>query len=262
MIILLLITLACRPPNPKPPDSTPPKPNAECLKPQTLTSTEKTSAWIHTRAHNKTEIERFEVTGWPSVDFAIGIAPAASIDTTAPNGFFNLPTRHRFYVWRDSLYRHEKINGRITEGWLSKSIRIEKPCKLSIILSGDSIFYQYMQIALGAASIKEFGNSLAFEIAAYDTPNKGVAIVDTACVVLRAPSSQKIDTVRVLWDRHQEPKITFTVFQNKQTLGSTADTSMQAVVIDSATFQVTATDSAGNISAPSEAVKHKAKGKP
>lgn len=202
----------------------------------------------------------------PNADFAFGFAPAQGLDLNAVNGFFSTPTRARYYIWGTPgrLYRHFKVGGIISENYLSQSITTKTPTWLRFSFTKRKVKYEYSENGTDFAVVGSdtllpaFSNDVRFELAAYDTPSKGVAYLDEATAVYYG---RKPDTVSVMWNPNTEPDLSHYVVEQtesgKVTRHTTKATSQRVVVTDSASFRVFAVDMAKNMSAPSATVKHR-----
>lgn len=202
----------------------------------------------------------------PNADFAFGFAPAQGLDLNAANGFFSTPTRARYYVWGTPgrLYRHFKVGGILSENYLSQSITAKNPTWLRFSFTKRKVKYEYSENGTDFAVVGSdtllpaFSNEVRFELAAYDTPSKGVAYLDEATAIYYG---RKPDTVSVMWNPNTEPDLAHYVVEQtegvKVTRYTTKATSQRVVVTDSASFRVFAVDTANNESAPSATVKHR-----
>lgn len=202
----------------------------------------------------------------PNADFAFGFAPAQGLDLNAANGFFSTPTRARFYIWGTPgrLYRHFKAGGILSESYLSQSITAKNPTWIRFSFTKRKVKYEYSENGTDFAVVGSdtlltaFSNEVRFELAAYDTPSKGVAYLDEATAVYYG---RKPDTVSVMWNPNTEPDLAHYVVEQTErgqvTRYTTKATSQRVVVTDSASFRVFAVDTAANSSGPSATVKHK-----
>lgn len=201
----------------------------------------------------------------PNADFAFGFAPAQGLDLNAVNGFFSTPTRARFYVWGTpgKLYRHFKINGIVSENYLSQ-ITVKTPAWLRLSFAKRKVKYEYSEngtdfsVVGSDTLLTAFSQEVRFELSAYDTPFKGVAYLDEATAIYYG---RKPDTVSVIWNPNSEPDLSHYVVEQTErgrvTRYTTKATSQRVVVMDSASFRVFAVDNSANVSGPSATVKHK-----
>lgn len=202
----------------------------------------------------------------PNADFAFGFAPAQGLDLNAVNGFFGTSTRARFYIWGapGRLYRHFKVGGFLSENYLSQAITVKTPAWLRFSFTKRKVKYEYSEngtdfTVVGADTLlPAFSNEVRFELAAYDTPSKGIAYLDEATAIYYG---RKPDTVSVMWNQNTEPDLAHYVVEQTErgqvTRYTTKATFQRVVVTDSASFRVFAVDMANNVSAPSATVKHK-----
>lgn len=228
------------------------------------------SAWLYSaKTFTLDSLISVTVKVEPNADFAFGFAPSAGLDLNAANGFFSTPTRARYYVWGTpgKLYRHFKIGGVVSENYLSQTITAKNPSWLRLTFTKRKVKYEYSDngadfTTVGADTLlPAFSNEVRFELAAYDTPFKGVAYVDEATAIYYGKQATKPDTVSVMWDANKEADLAHYIVEQTErgvvTRYKITATSQRVVVTDSASFRVFAVDTANNMSAPSETVKHK-----
>lgn len=231
-----------------------------------LSSPTAQSAWVYSaKTFYLDSLLSVTVKVEPNADFAFGFAPAQGLDLNATNGFFSTPTRARFYIWGDprKLYRHFKIGGIVSENLLSQIIA-KSPAWLRISFTKRKVNYEYSENGTDFAVVGSdtllpaFSNEVRFELAAYDTPSKGVAYLDEATAIYYG---RKPDTVSVMWNPNAEPDLSHYVVEQTErgqvTRYTTKATSQRVVVTDSASFRVFAVDAAKNVSSPSATVKHR-----
>lgn len=227
------------------------------------------SAWVYTaQAFKRDSLKSFSVLVEPSNDFCIGLAPKLAVDANAKNGFFGLNTRARFYLYDGGKpYRHFKKNGVITEGSLSET-RIVAPLTLELRFSGDSVYYAVNETVFGADLLGPvFGDSLLFEVSAYDTPHFGQAYMSRLAIAYYDRKPVAPDTLVVRWNDNVELDLDHYLVelnppQRGQKLFSVVPAFFQTIVYDtSIAVRVFAVDTAGNVSAPSETAYYKRKKK-
>lgn len=223
------------------------------------------SAWVYTaQAFKRDSVKSFSVLVEPSNDFCIGLASKLAVDPNATNGFFGLATRARFYMYDGGKpYRHFKKNGVITEGSLSET-KIIAPLMLELRFNGDSVYYAAAGTVYGVDYLgSAFGDSVLFEIAAYDTPHFGQAYMSRLEIAYYDRKPVAPDTLIVRWNDNTEPDLDhYLVELNPPQLGqkifNVVPAFFQTIVYDtSIAVRVFAVDTAGNVSAPSEIAYYK-----
>ncbi|KAA0231632.1 DUF4038 domain-containing protein [candidate division KSB1 bacterium] len=157
-----------------------------------LRSTGKNSAWIYTRdkfsgSHKTVQIKVVQ----PNGDGCLGMSP--TVNPAATFGFYNEKNWYRFYNYRDDhnapylLHVQWNKNG-VSDGRdVATSVNFERDFYLRIRTTADSIYFDYsldnavwIQAYAEKFSLPGFTleDSFAFELAAYNTPNNGVWVVD------------------------------------------------------------------------------------
>jgi len=226
---------------------------------------EQASAWVYTsQAFKRDSLKSFSVLVEPSNDFCIGLAPKLAVDANAKNGFFGLNTRARFYMYDGGKpYRHFKRNGVITEGSFSET-KINAPLMMELRFKGDSVYYAVNETVYGSDLLgPAFGDSVLFEVSAYNTPQYGQAYMSWLALAYYDRRPVAPDTLIVRWDDNTEPDLHHYLVElnpprRGQKLFSVVPAFFQTVVYDtSIAVRVFAVDTAGNVSAPSETAYYK-----
>jgi hypothetical protein len=235
------------------------------------------SAWISSaKNYHLDSLQSFQVAVTLTTgDFRIGITPARQVNRYSVYGFYPNDEILGLYFYRKltgelALYEYFKETGRQPFGSdIAPNINLSEPCVLEFTFDAKSrrLFMWYggseLMQEIGSEILgPSWGDSVAFEIIAHDTPRHGEARIDWAKVEYYAApdTAYKPTGVILYWDRNQKKDgvkeyIAKRWSRDVLTYYVTIDTFKNFQLTDTTFFNVTAKDSSGNVSQPSNTVR-------
>lgn len=241
-----------------------------------------TSAWAFSSpVHVDSLISMTVRVARASDDFAFGFAPTRLFeDFASENGLYSVSTAIRYYIAaiepaRRVLWRRRSDAGIVelapfselfTGTWAPS--KVFDPCEIKMeFLQGREIAYSYRDsldvwsswAVVGRENLPTgmLGEYLTFELAAYSTPYKGIALVDKVEMQYIAASSETL-TVLLLWNPNREPDLAgYRVYQlpSNARIVVTGTEHARLAGGRGRSAYVTAFDTAGNESVPSDTVQ-------